>query len=219
MAILALTLGVAAYARRLVNRAQVPAAGAARLRRTVGIEVAATAVVLGLSAVLVQVNPGRSAATDAAAVVEDGVSADAHQLELYTLQFNIYPVQLGENNTVHAFLYTPEGKPLPAEQWTVTALLVGQDLEPVTMPLAGAAVAAPPRPRRAHLPAAGHLRAAVHHPGLGDRPGDRADDGRCSRNSEQVTSARVLGRESGRHPILPLLEVVSRARVRYGQPR
>ncbi len=37
----------------------------ARLRRTVGIEVAATAVVLGLSAVLVQVNPGRSATVDA----------------------------------------------------------------------------------------------------------------------------------------------------------
>ena len=38
---------------------------------------------------------------------------------------------------MHAFLYTPEGEPLPAEQWTVTALLIGQDLEPVTMPLAG----------------------------------------------------------------------------------
>lgn len=136
VAILVLTLGVAAYARRLVNRAQVPAAGTARLHRTVGIEVAATAVVLGLSAVLVQVNPGRSAATDEAAVVQDGVSQTLSS-KLYTLQFNIYPVQLGENNTIHAFLYTPEGKPLPAEQWTVTALLTGQDLEPVTMPLLG----------------------------------------------------------------------------------
>jgi copper transport protein len=136
VAILAVTLGVAAYARRLVNRAQVPAAGATRLRRTVGIEVAATAVVLGISAVLVQVNPGRSAATDSAAVVEDGVSQTLTS-PLYTLQFNIYPVQLGENNTIHAFLYTPEGKPLPAEQWTVTSVLTGQDLEPVTMPLLG----------------------------------------------------------------------------------
>ncbi len=114
----------------------VPAAGAARLRRTVGVEVAATAVVLGLSAVLVQVNPGRSAPTDAAAVVEDGLSQTLTS-SLYTLQFNIYPVQLGEYNTIHAFLYTPEGKPLPAEEWTVTSLLTGQNLEPVTLPLLG----------------------------------------------------------------------------------
>jgi copper transport protein len=56
---------------------------------------------------------------------------------LYTLQFNIFPVQLGENNTIHAFLYTPSGSPLPAEQWSVTSLLTGQDLEPVTMPMLG----------------------------------------------------------------------------------
>jgi copper transport protein len=55
--------------------------------------------------------------------------------KLYTLQFNIYPVQLGENNTVHAFVYTPAGAPLPADQWTISSRLLGRDLEPVSEPL------------------------------------------------------------------------------------
>ena len=136
IAILAVTLAVAAVARRLVQRAQVPAAGAAKLRRTVGAEVAAAAVILAFSAVLVQVNPGRSAGTDRAAVSDNGVSQTL-TCPLYTLQFNIYPVQLGDNNTIHAFVYTPAGAPLPAEQWTVTARLLGPGLEPVSAPLLG----------------------------------------------------------------------------------
>jgi copper transport protein len=136
IAILAVTLGAAAFARRLVRRAQVPAAGPAKLRRTVGIEVVATAVILGLSAVLVQVDPGRSPAADQAAVSDDGVSQTL-SCPLYTLQVNVYPVELGENNTIHAFVYTPAGAPLPAEQWTVTSRLLGRDLEPVSAPLLG----------------------------------------------------------------------------------
>jgi copper transport protein len=135
IALLALVLGVAAYARQLVRRAQVPAAGAARMRRTVGIEVAATAVVLALSAVLVQATPGSQAAERAADAVQ-GVSQTL-TCPLYTLQFNIYPVQVGENNTVHAFVYTAVGKPLPAEEWSVTTVLQGQGLEPVTTRMLG----------------------------------------------------------------------------------
>lgn len=134
VAVLAATLSAAAYARRLVNRGAVPAAGPARMRRTVGIEVAATAVILGLSAVLVQVNPGRSAQIDQAAVRNEGVSQTL-TCPLYTLQFNIFPVELGDNNTIHAFVYTPAGAPLPADEWTVTSQLLGRDLEPVTEPL------------------------------------------------------------------------------------
>jgi copper transport protein len=93
-------------------------------------------VILGLSAVLVQVNPGRSVVVDQGAVTGDGVSQTL-TCPLYTLQFNIYPVQLGENNTIHAFVYTPAGAPLPAEQWTVSSRLLGPDLEPVSEPLLG----------------------------------------------------------------------------------
>jgi copper transport protein len=132
--VLAGTLVAAAYARRLVRRAQVPAAGVSRLRRTVGAEVAATIVILGLSAVLVQVNPGRSAAVDQGAVRENGVSQTLTS-PLFTLQFNIYPVEIGDNNTIHAFVYTPAGAPQPAVEWTVTSRLLDQDLEPVSQPL------------------------------------------------------------------------------------
>jgi len=135
IAILAATLVVAAYARRLVRRAQVPTAGASRMRWTVGAEVLATTVVLGLSAVLVQVNPGRTAAVDQGAVRDQGVSQTL-TCPLFTLQFNIYPVEIGENNTIHAFLYSSAGAPLPAQQWTVTSRLLGRDdLEPVSQPL------------------------------------------------------------------------------------
>jgi copper transport protein len=136
IAVLAVTLGAAAVARRLVQRRQVGIEGPTRLRRSVGAEIVATAVVLGLSAVLVQVNPGRTATVEQAASVDDGVSQTL-SCPLYTLQFNVYPVQLGENNTVHAFLYTAQGKPLPAEEWTVTTRLLGQGLEPVSAPLLG----------------------------------------------------------------------------------
>jgi copper transport protein len=134
VAILAGVLTAAAVARRLVRRAQVGVAGPARLRRTVGIEVAATVLVLGLSAVLVQVTPGRSAATERAASNSKGVSQTLTS-DLFTLQFYVYPVELGENNTVHGFTYTPQGKPLPAAEWTVTTRLAGQDLEPVSAPM------------------------------------------------------------------------------------
>ena len=134
VAVLAATLSVAWFARRMVNRRQVVTAGAARMRRTVGIEVLATTVILGLSAVLVQVNPARSATVDQGAVREDGVSQTL-TCPLYTLQFNIYPVQLGDNNTIHAFVYTPAGAPLPADEWTVATQLLGRELEPVSEPL------------------------------------------------------------------------------------
>jgi copper transport protein len=110
------------------------AGGIARLRRTVGIEVAATVLVLGLSAVLVQVTPGRSVTAEQAASTQKGVSQTLTSA-LFTLQYSVYPVELGENNTVHGFTYTPQGKPLPAAEWTVTTRLRGQDLEPVSAPM------------------------------------------------------------------------------------
>jgi len=137
IAVLAVTLSVAFFARRMVNRGQVVTAGPRAMRRSVGVEVLATAVVLGLSAVLVQVNPGRSAAVDQGSVRDDGVSQTLTS-PLYTLQFNIFPVELGEDNTVHAFLYTSAGAPLPAEQWTITSQLLGRDdLQPVSQPMLG----------------------------------------------------------------------------------
>ncbi|MEV4641915.1 copper resistance protein CopC [Actinoplanes sp. NPDC049548] len=134
IALLAGVLAVAAVARRFVQRAGVLTAGPGPLRRTVGIELAGTVVVLGLSAVLVQTTPGRTATAERRAPAEQGVSQTLTS-DLFTLQYSVYPVEIGENNTVHGFTYTPEGKPLAAQEWTVTTRLQGQDLEPITQPM------------------------------------------------------------------------------------
>ncbi|GIF15500.1 copper resistance CopC/CopD family protein [Actinoplanes teichomyceticus] len=132
LGVLALVLAAAAAARRLARRS----AGGGGLRRTVGVEVAATAVILVLSAVLVQVDPGRTAGAKAGAVTGAGVS-ETLTCPLYALQFNIYPVELGEYNTVHAFLYTPEGKPLAPAEWQISTQPAGRGLEAVREPLLG----------------------------------------------------------------------------------
>ncbi|MEV4282155.1 copper resistance CopC/CopD family protein [Actinoplanes xinjiangensis] len=132
LAILAAVLAAAAGARRMVNRSR----NGRGLRRTVGVEVAASVVILALSSVLVQVDPGRSAAANEAAVGGRGVS-ETLTSNLYTVQFNIYPVELGEYNTVHAFLYRPDGAPLQAAEWEVSARLLDPPLEAVKQPMAG----------------------------------------------------------------------------------
>ncbi|HWS31803.1 MAG TPA: copper resistance protein CopC [Actinoplanes sp.] len=125
-------LGAAAFARRMV----IARAAGTGLRRTVGIEVAASIVILAISSVLVQVDPGRIAATKEKTITGQGFS-ETLTSDLYAVQFNIYPVELGEYNTVHAFLYTPDGGPLRAEEWQVTARLTDPSLEAVDQPIAG----------------------------------------------------------------------------------
>jgi len=130
--ILAAVLAVAAGARRLVIR---KAAGSG-LRRMVGAEVAATAVILALSSLLVQVDPGRAQAATEKSISGTGKS-ETLTTDLYTVQFNIYPVELGEYNTVHAFLYSPAGAPLRAAEWQLTARLLNPALEAAPQPIAG----------------------------------------------------------------------------------
>lgn len=135
--LLAAVLGAAWSARRLVRpRADAGSARRRWLRRAVGIEVGLAAVVLGLSAVLVQTTPARTAGIEADAAKTDGF-AQTLTSPLYTLQFDIYPVQLGEHNTVHAYVYTPQGQRLPVVEWKLTAALPERGVEPVTTPLLG----------------------------------------------------------------------------------
>ncbi|SDS29571.1 copper transport protein [Actinoplanes derwentensis] len=132
LGVTAAVLGAAAFARRMV----VAGAAGAGVRRAVGIEVAASVVILALSSVLVQVDPGRIAATKEKPITGQGFS-ETLTSDLYAVQFNIYPVELGEYNTIHAFLYTPDGGPLRAEEWQVTARLTDPALEAVAQPIAG----------------------------------------------------------------------------------
>jgi len=132
--LLAGTLGVAHVARRFVLSRRVAVDGPGRLWGTVGTEAAATAVILAVSAVLVGTTPGRAAVRERDVPAPDGF-AQTLTSDLYTLQVSIYPVELGEWNTVHGMTYTPEGKPLTAAQWTVTTRYVDQDVSPVSEPM------------------------------------------------------------------------------------
>ncbi|ROT26803.1 copper resistance CopC/CopD family protein [Micromonospora sp. HM5-17] len=145
LTLLVALLTVAGYARRSIRRSTADPSGPAgdetaprlgRLRRAVGVEVALGLVVLGVSAVLVQTAPARSAGIEATAVTSDSF-AQTLQSPLYTLQFDIYPVQIGEYNTVHAYVYRPDGTPLPVVQWTVTTALPARGIEPTSVPMLG----------------------------------------------------------------------------------
>ncbi|WP_432994326.1 copper resistance protein CopC [Dactylosporangium sp. CA-233914] len=120
-------LAVAAWSRRLVRRHGPPG----RLRRSVGVEAAIAAVVLAASAVLVQTGPGRTAEVRAAA---EGFAATLTS-PLYAVQFAVYPAVVGEYNSFHAFVFTPEGKALPVVEWTVTAALPERGIEPMDNPV------------------------------------------------------------------------------------
>lgn len=129
--ILGVLLAAAAIARRAVLRR-----ATATVRRVVRWELVGMAVVLAASAVVVHTTPGRVAVMEAQEVVQDSFAQTLHS-PLYTLQFEIYPVQLGENNTVHAYAYTPDGRPLSVKEWWVTTLLPERDVEPTGVPLLG----------------------------------------------------------------------------------
>ncbi|MDR7280909.1 copper resistance CopC/CopD family protein [Catenuloplanes atrovinosus] len=146
-ALLAVVLAVAGAARLLVRRivagtatgwtARLVPGGApvTWLRRSVAAELVVTMVVLAASAVLVQTTPSRNVGEEAPVVVPETYS-ETLTSPIYTLQFEIYPVQRGEHNTLHGFVYTPEGKPIPIEEFKVSLALPSAGLEPIDAPMA-----------------------------------------------------------------------------------
>jgi len=131
-------LGGAAYSRRLVRRwAAKPAgpAAAPRLRRVIGVELGVTAVVLVASAVLVQTVPARNAGVEAAAAAQAQGFATTLTSPLYSVQVEVFPAQVGPYNTLHAFVYRPDGRPATPVEWTVTGNLPAAGIEPVRNPI------------------------------------------------------------------------------------
>ncbi|WP_433222718.1 copper resistance protein CopC [Dactylosporangium sp. CS-047395] len=128
--LVALILLAAAWSRRMVHKGRT-----ARLRTTVGLEAGVAALVLAVSAVLVQLSPGRSADLEPTAAVQAQGFAATLNSPLYAVQFEVYPAVVSEYNSFHAFVFTPEGKPLPVEQWTVTAALPDRGVEPMDNPV------------------------------------------------------------------------------------
>ena len=131
VALFAVAIAVAAYARVVVQRTS---GGSPRpLRRAVFAELGITAVVLGLTAALVNIAPARSAvaAGEGAATTTVTQTLTAKGL---SLQADVFPVTVG-NNSVHLYAYAPDGKPLPVIEWFATAALPAKNIEPIDVPL------------------------------------------------------------------------------------
>ncbi|MFY1586458.1 copper resistance CopC/CopD family protein [Micromonospora sp. WMMD734] len=128
----ALVVAVAAYSRQLVRR-RTAAARPLPVRRAVWVELAVTAVILGVTATLVQTPPART-------TVDGGSGADAGYYSttltspLYSLQVELDPAERG-NNSMHLYAYTPDNRPQPVVEWKATAALPSAGVEPIDIPL------------------------------------------------------------------------------------
>ncbi|MBO3736570.1 copper resistance CopC/CopD family protein [Actinoplanes flavus] len=126
-------LAAAAYARRLVRRRAGDSARA--LRFTMTAEAGIAALILAASSLLTQATPARSAGVEAAATATAKGFVTTLNSNLYAVQFEIFPAQVGEYNTFHGFAYTPEGKPLDVAEWKLTAALPAAGIEPMDNPV------------------------------------------------------------------------------------
>jgi copper transport protein len=135
-------VGVAFFSRRMVPKIaeagavsddDVAAPLARRLRRLVIIEACVAAVVIGVTSVLVEVTPARNAV--AAATEPPGLRETTLNTKLYTLQVDLEPATVGPNNEIHLYAFTPDGQPLNVKEWTATAALPSQGIEPITINL------------------------------------------------------------------------------------
>ncbi|MGX4656333.1 copper resistance CopC/CopD family protein [Micromonospora sp. SCSIO 07396] len=128
----ALVVAVAAYSRQLVRR-RTAAARPLPVRRAVWVELAVTAVILGVTATLVQTPPART-------TVDGGSGADAGYYSttltspLYSLQVELDPAERG-NNSMHLYAYTPDNRPQPVVEWKATAALPSAGVEAIDIPL------------------------------------------------------------------------------------
>ncbi|GAB3955098.1 hypothetical protein GCM10027614_63330 [Micromonospora vulcania] len=129
----ALVIAVAAYSRQLVRR-RVAAQRPVPVRRAVWVELAVTAVVLGLSATLVQTTPARTAVAESSEA-DSRLFSTTLTSPLYVLQVELEPAQRG-NNSMHLYAYTKDdNRPLPVAEWRATAALPSAGIEPIEVPL------------------------------------------------------------------------------------
>jgi copper transport protein len=132
VALAACVLGVAWFSRRLV-RSRVAESSPRKLRRIVAAELAITAVVLGVTAALVQIAPPRTASAADTGSTSSTVSQTLTSSTM-ALQVDIFPASVG-NNSIHLYAYTPDNKPLTVVEWTGTAALSAKGIEPIEIPL------------------------------------------------------------------------------------
>ncbi|TYB38212.1 copper resistance protein CopC [Micromonospora sp. AP08] len=128
----ALVIGVAAYSRSLVRR-RTAARRPGSMRKAVLAELAITAVVLGVSATLVQTTPARTASADVAGAPA-GYFSTTLSSPIYSLQVELDPAETG-SNSLHLYAYTKDNRPQPVQEWKATAALPSAGIEPITIPL------------------------------------------------------------------------------------
>jgi copper transport protein len=120
-------LGVASLSRNLVGPIAARATGAVpRLRSLVLAEAVVAAVILGVTSVLVQTTPARTASTQSAPAIQSAVIRD----KLFVLTVDVLPATVGVNE-VHLYATTPDGQPADIKQWTVRATAPAQGIEPI----------------------------------------------------------------------------------------
>ncbi|MGC4768703.1 copper resistance CopC/CopD family protein [Micromonospora sp. DT44] len=128
----AIVIAVAAYSRQLVRR-RVAAQRPVPVRRAVLVELAVTAVVLAVTATLVQTPPARTAAADSSGV-SAGLFSTTLNSSLFSMQVELSPAERG-NNSVHLYAYSKDNLPLPVVEWRATAALPSAGIEPIDVPL------------------------------------------------------------------------------------
>ena len=133
IALFAAVIGVAAYSRRMV-RARTAPSQPVRLRRAVGVELGVVAVVLALSATLVQTTPARTASANAGTPANPGYFTANLSSPLGSVQVEVDPAAVG-NNSIHLYAYTADNKPQRVQEWKATAALPSAGIEPLPIPV------------------------------------------------------------------------------------
>ncbi|TWG10690.1 copper transport protein [Actinoplanes teichomyceticus] len=132
VALAAIVIAMAAYSRKLVRERSAEESPRG-LRRVVLAELGITAVVLGVTAALVQIAPPRTAEAASTTATSTTVTRTLTDKTM-SLQVDIYPAAVG-NNSMHLYAYTPDNKPLPVIEWRATAALPAKNIEPIEIPL------------------------------------------------------------------------------------
>jgi copper transport protein len=133
IALAACVIGVAGWSRRLV-RSRTGEEAPERLRRPVFLELGITAVILGVTASLVQIAPPRTAEAAETAQTTSTTVTQTIRNSTMSLQVDVFPATVG-NNSIHLYAYTPDNKPLPVVEWSGTAALPAKGIEPIQVPL------------------------------------------------------------------------------------
>jgi copper transport protein len=104
-----------------------------RLRTGVFAELAIAAVVLGVTAALVQTTPARTAEANANVPAEPYSVTQSNNL--FKVEVDISPATRGAN-TIHVYAFSlKDGSPLPVVEWASTAALPAAGVEPVSIPI------------------------------------------------------------------------------------